>query len=139
MSMHLVRGMSSLNSRKSKFKLTKKKQAEWEFDWQADNRARRAQGMAKITFEQYCDARLGKITVPQPGFQTLNQPVSTHPRYLDRQHIASLNTDLGNTTLKPTPQYTGTEIIGIAVLHKSCLQPVSSPEAAREVARMRRN
>lgn len=139
MTMHLVPGMSSLSSRRAKFKMNKKKQAEWEFHWQADNRARRSQGLPKITFEQYCEARLGKIKLPQPGFKTLSQPTSTHPRYVDRQHVPSLNSDLGNTDLKTIPKYTGNEIIGIAVLHKSCLQPVTSPEAAREVARMRRN
>ena len=41
-------------------------------------------------------------------------------------------------TLKPTPTYTGSKMIGIAILHKSCLQPVFSSEEATEIARMRR-
>jgi len=38
----------------------------------------------------------------------------------------------------PDKVYTGTKIIGIAVQHKSCLQPVFSVEEARDSARMRR-
>lgn len=34
--------------------------------------------------------------------------------------------------------YTGTEVMGIAVMHKSCLQPVFSQEQAEESAKMRR-
>lgn len=44
----------------------------------------------------------------------------------------------GACKTKQTPTYTGTKIIGIAVLHKSCLQPIFSQEEAIEVAHMRR-
>jgi len=44
----------------------------------------------------------------------------------------------GACKTKQTPTYTGTKIIGIAVLHKSCLQPVFSQEEAIDIARMRR-
>jgi hypothetical protein len=35
-------------------------------------------------------------------------------------------------------KYTGREIMGVAVLHKSCMQPVRTKEAAADIARMRR-
>ena len=35
-------------------------------------------------------------------------------------------------------QYTGKNLIGIAVMHKSCLQPVFSKESAKDSANMRR-
>lgn len=35
-------------------------------------------------------------------------------------------------------QYTGTKLVGIAVMHKSCLQPVFSKESAKDSANMRR-
>lgn len=44
----------------------------------------------------------------------------------------------GPCTTKQTPTYTGTKVKGIAVLHKSCLQPVFSQEEAIDIARMRR-
>jgi hypothetical protein len=50
----------------------------------------------------------------------------------------SLVTPGGSTALKPVPQYTGTEMLGITIVHKSCLQPVFSQQAAVDAASMRR-
>lgn len=44
----------------------------------------------------------------------------------------------GSTAKKATPVYTGDKVLGIAVLHKSCLQPVFTEEQALDVAKMRR-
>ena len=44
----------------------------------------------------------------------------------------------GSTALKEIPVYTGTEMVGISIIHKSCLQPVFSREAAVDAASMRR-
>lgn len=139
MTMHLVRGMYSTRHRKPKFKMTKAKEASWRTDWGIYNRDQRRRGEDPVTWERYMDLRLGKTKLPKPVFEPLAQSPGSHPRYQDRAHHPSLDSNVGHTTLKETPKYTGTEIIGIAVLHKSCLQPVSSPEAAKEVARMRRN
>lgn len=47
--------------------------------------------------------------------------------------------DAGRTgAKKEEKQYTGDKLIGIAVMHKSCLQPVFSKESARDSANMRR-
>jgi hypothetical protein len=135
--MHLVRGMSSLSSRKPAFKLTKKKQAEWEFDWMADNKARKSQGMAKITFEEYCLNRIGKVKLPKPEFKTLSQSI-THPRYVDRQSFDSLNANVGNTNLRESMKYTGTLVKGIATMHKSNAVPVIDEEQMKDISRMRR-
>ena len=50
----------------------------------------------------------------------------------------SLVTPGGSTSLKETPVYTGDQMIGISIIHKSCLQPIFSKEAAVDVASMRR-
>jgi hypothetical protein len=50
----------------------------------------------------------------------------------------SLVTPGGDCSLKEIPLYTGTEMIGISIIHKSCLQPVFSKQAAIDVATMRR-
>lgn len=50
----------------------------------------------------------------------------------------SLVTPGGSTALKEIPKYTGTEMIGISIIHKSCLQPVFSKQAATDAANMRR-
>lgn len=47
--------------------------------------------------------------------------------------------DVGVTGQKKVEnKYTGKEIMGVAVMHKSCLQPVRTKEAAADIARMRR-
>jgi len=53
-------------------------------------------------------------------------------------HIKSLDTGLGNATLKPAKQYTGTKVKGIATMHKSNAVPVFSDEEAIEISKMRR-
>jgi hypothetical protein len=53
-------------------------------------------------------------------------------------HIPSRGASTGSAPLKETPVYTGTKMIGIAVMHKSCLQPIFSDEEARDSASMRR-
>jgi len=41
-------------------------------------------------------------------------------------------------TAKPNPQYTGQNVLGVTVMHKSCLQPVFDQEHAIDAAKMRR-
>lgn len=41
-------------------------------------------------------------------------------------------------TAKPTMQYTGDNMKGISIMHKSCLQPIFSNEEAKAAASMRR-
>jgi hypothetical protein len=45
---------------------------------------------------------------------------------------------MGNAPLKAVPTYTGDKMLGITIVHKSCLQPVFSQEAAEDAAKMRR-
>ena len=137
MTMHLLRGMSTLNTRKPDFKLTKKKKAEWEFDWMADNKARKSQGMAKITFDEYCLNRLGKIKLPKPEFKSLTVK-PTHPRDIDRIQHPSLGVVAGNTLKREPLKYTGTLVKGIATMHKSNAVPVIDEEQMKDISRMRR-
>lgn len=44
----------------------------------------------------------------------------------------------GSTAPKEGQEYTGTEMLGIALMHKSCFQPVFSEQAAKDSAQMRR-
>lgn len=55
------------------------------------------------------------------------------------KNIPSLETNhKGAVSSKPTQQYTGNSVLGIAIMHKSCLQPIFSQEAAVDSAHMRR-
>ena len=57
--------------------------------------------------------------------------------YDSRRTIPTSDT-VGNGFKKAENTYTGDKLIGIAVMHKSCLVPVFSKENAEEIARMRR-
>lgn len=50
----------------------------------------------------------------------------------------SLVTPGGDCNLKAIPEYTGDQMIGISIIHKSCLQPIFSKQAAVDAASMRR-
>lgn len=52
--------------------------------------------------------------------------------------IASLDTGMIACTKRADPLYTGDKVLGIAVQHKSCLQPIFNEEAAKDSASMRR-
>jgi len=57
-----------------------------------------------------------------------------------QQHIPSRPDTPGAVAARPPDKvYTGTKVVGVAVMHKSCLQPVFSVEAAKDSATMRRS
>lgn len=39
---------------------------------------------------------------------------------------------------KEAPQYSGDKMLGVTIMHKSCLQPIFNEESAKDVAAMRR-
>ena len=67
----------------------------------------------------------------------LDYKLTTPVGRTNTHHIPSRDTG-GNATLAPAKVYTGSEMIGITVLHKSCLQPVFSKQDAIDAAKMRR-
>ena len=50
----------------------------------------------------------------------------------------SLVTPGGDCSAKEHMTYTGDNMVGISIIHKSCLQPIFSQEAAIDAASMRR-
>lgn len=55
------------------------------------------------------------------------------------RHIPSVtSTHTGAVSSRPAPVYTGDQVLGIAVQHKSCLQPIFNAESAVDSAHMRR-
>lgn len=65
-------------------------------------------------------------------------PVSEgyNPRVTTRH--PSKVTDGGDTNARNGLKYTGNEMIGISIIHKSCLQPIFNSESAKDAANMRR-
>ena len=53
-------------------------------------------------------------------------------------HIPSRNDGGGSALLKQSQTYTGDKMIGVSIIHKSCLQPIFNEESAKDVASMRR-
>ena len=45
---------------------------------------------------------------------------------------------LGAITVKQTQHYTGEKLLGVSIIHKSCLQPIFKKEEAIDAASMRR-
>ena len=85
------------------------------------------------------DDKTNRTTVRKSTWMgpTVNSRVVVDPRRLTN-HIPSLDTGRGIAVKKEVTQYTGTECIGIAVMHKSCLQPVFNKQSAEDIAKMRR-
>jgi len=67
----------------------------------------------------------------------LDYKLTTPVGRTNTHHIPSRDTG-GNATLTAPKVYTGSDMIGITVLHKSCLQPVFSKQDAIDAAKMRR-
>ena len=66
-------------------------------------------------------------TVVQEGYNPREtQKVNSRA---DTSHVA---------TAKPALQYTGSKMMGISIIHKSCLQPIFTDEEAKAAASMRR-
>lgn len=137
MTMHLIQGITTLNTRKPQFKLTKAKEQSWRDDLAIYNREMKRQSQPKLTWEQYMDMRLGKTKVEKPKFQPLSTS-SVHPRYADRVVHPSLNTNQGQCFKRESIKYTGTLVKGIATMHKSNAVPVIDEEQMKDISRMRR-
>jgi hypothetical protein len=70
--------------------------------------------------------------------EPLSYKLTAPPGRGNTHHIPSVNTGDGIASSKPAPQYTGSEMIGVTILHKSCLQPVFNEQEAKDAASMRR-
>ena len=130
MSMHLHHPSLSLNGKKKgrmKFRNAEeaRKSRELDADWtdlkkkwgvEAEERKRR----------RALDAEPLSYTLSAPAGRSTSS------------HIPSLNTGDGIASSRPTPQYTGTKMLGIGTMHKSNSVPIFSDDEAVEISRMRR-
>ena len=65
-------------------------------------------------------------------------PKLSIPEDRNTRNIPSLDSGIGNAVKKESSVYTGDQVVGIAIMHKSCLQPVFNKEQAIDSASMRR-
>jgi hypothetical protein len=130
MTMHLAHPALSLTGKKKgkiKFKSAeaKRQHEQLEAEW-------------KTLKAKYAQADDDKKRTRALKAEPLNYKLST-PIGRDTKHIPSRNTGhTGAVTIKQTPQYTGTKILGIGTMHKSNAVPVFSDEEAQDISRMRR-
>jgi len=131
MSMHLHHPSLSLGGKrkgKVKFRNAAEAQrarqlaADWEDLKQRHGVPKKEKPVTKV-FEPLHTAY--KLTAP-PGRETARVG-----RSVPDNHV-------GAVASKPVPQYTGSEMIGVTILHKSCLQPVFTEQEAKDAASMRR-
>lgn len=141
MTMHLVKGMSSLNTRKKRSVATKTQLKLWQSEWQADNKWRKQRSMPVRTFDQYVEYRLGAVEKQRRDFQPLTEPVFKKGSLDEhRSKYPSQEMSGGVAAKKESPVYSGErKLLGIATLHKSNMVPVFDQESAIDIARMRRN
>jgi len=165
MSMHLEKpALTTTSYKKRKEKITKAKQAELEQGWRDRNQRLKEMFLPKETFDQYMEwvHGRGKKSKTKKITSSTSSPISSNPKgqhnqYKDNQtssisdkpetivgKLDSIadnklsNWITGPCTTKQTPKYTGSKILGIGILHKSCMQPIFSQEEAIDIARMRR-
>ena len=129
MTMHMCGPALSLNGKKKgkiKFRNAEeaKKARELDAEWK---QLLKRQG---VEAEKKKQARAMKA---EPLVYKLETPVGR----TNTHHIPSRVT-AGHDTTPNVKVYTGTEIIGVTVLHKSCLQPVFNQQQAIDAASMRR-
>jgi len=111
--MHLVRGMSSLNTKKRK---ARKKTA------------------GVLEEERKLQKLLQKV-----GYQKNTTYRAEMPSY-KVERTAPTSDMVGNGFKRVAKQYTGDELAGIGTLHKSNMVPIrKDSNAAKEIATMRRN
>jgi len=80
------------------------------------------------------DKKRKRALMAEPLSYKLSAPVGR-----ETVRINSLDTGhKGAVRTKDIPQYTGTEVLGVTIVHKSCLQPVFNQQEAIDAASMRR-
>lgn len=135
MTMHLLTGLTSINTRKPKVKITKTKMNELKERFIDHNRSLKLRNEATITFEQFLSFVYGKKSNNIAAVPTVfNQT----PYRRECPNIPSLAMGNGSCSKNEPKVYTGDAILGIGMLHKSNLVPIFSNKEAEDIAKMRR-
>jgi len=140
MTMHLVRGMTTISTKKRKAK--KLNMEKLEIEWRRYNKDMRRKNCHDLQFstlQDYVDYVQGNVKRKKKEF-TNYVPTYTAPR--ETKHYPSLTTSdtiPGSCGKRESQQYTGDYIVGIATMHKSNLVPVGRGADPKDFATMRRN
>jgi len=149
MTMHLERGLTTLNTKKKK-KAKRKPDAFYVDGWREQNKFWKKHNLPTMKLPEYIEYVHGNWkpkTEPRAISTPWHHVDSNHRK--ETPHIPSSNSTsgIGTATKRPAMQYTGErKLVGIAMMHKSNLVPVFADEndkdgskAATEISQMRRN
>ena len=123
MTMHLVRGMTSLNTKNRKVN----RKPGWE-----KAQAKHDKWLRKMNAHPDQIKKVRKEFKEYAPIKPYSRPTESYPSLQTSDRICAI------APRKETPKYTGTLIRGIAVMHKSNMVPITSNKDAKEIARMRR-
>ena len=146
MTMHMIQGVNTLNTRKRKPKMTKGNLQRWAQEMQQYNKRARQSGDQQLTLDEYIDYVHGKGLPKKRDTKFEAYKGNTNVNYRSTSHIPSA--DMTKASCEGTKQepmrYTGErKLMGIATMHKSNMVPVFEDEDgkqyAKDLARMRRN
>ncbi len=151
MTMHLVRGMTSLNTnkRKSKSKLTLGKIARYEEQMRKHNKEMKRLGCPNLimNLQEYIDYCHGNYK-PKSKPVAVKTPWQQESYSRTTEHVPSHDSgsSFAPCTKKEALQYTGKRrLVGIATMHKSNMVPIfaddddkTGSKQATEIATMRR-
>lgn len=138
MTMHLVRGMSSLSTRKRQDTVD---MATMTAEWRAYNKDLRQRNLASMQFstvESYIEYRLGKGK-KIASMTTAKTMLSDKAFVRETVHIPSHRSAGGTTAKKESPEYSGDYIVGIATMHKSNMVAVGKGDCPISYSTMRRS
>jgi len=126
MTMHLVGPwLSTTGKKKGKIKFAsaeaKRKALELEIEW---SQLQKKLETKKTGIPRFITRSISLPKIP-PGRDTTS-------------HIKSHDSGASVAAKKENPVYTGNKVLGVSIVHKSCLQPVFSDEQAKDFASMRR-
>lgn len=144
MTMHLSRH-SMINTSRRKIKITKTKMNELVIAWRKHNKSmkqRNIHSMVYATVEEYIDYVYGRKK-RKSSFTKLDSMFKDNVAYQEDQNkkYPSLNSpnQFAPALKKENNKYTGGNLVGIAIMHKSNLVPVFKKDDAKDIANMRRN
>ena len=149
MTMHLARGLTTLNTKKRKAK-KRKSPDHYVAGWRKQNKFYKEKGLAMMTLDEYIDYVHG-VYKPKQEPRAVQTPWhhsdSAYHRESPKVPSSNAKDGIGTATKRPSMQYTGErKLVGIAMMHKSHLVPVFADEddktgskQATEIAQMRRN
>lgn len=151
MTMHLERGLTTINTKKRKRKITNAKMAKWTEELRLHNKQMKRLGMKDhmMTIDEYVDYVHGQYKPKRKTETVMNTPWHySGPFVRETKHIPShvSENSFQPATKKEPMQYTGERrLVGIATMHKSNMVPVfaddddrTGSKQATEIATMRR-